>query len=280
MSKKHKKEQHEEEVGEAWLLPYADLLTLLLALFIVLFSMSSIDARKFDQMAQTFSSAFDGGISFFDYTASTQPEYDTSQIGPVEDELSENKYENLDETKGLEDFLEEMSQQFAEDLKELAEIQDNMMEYIESKGLTGQFETTLTDEGLLIRIEDQILFDPGSARIKSDYKYIATEIADVLVMTPPRNIIISGHTDNVPIGDAPFESNWELSVMRAVNFMKLLLDNDELEPDMLSAKGFGEYQPVASNDTAAGRAQNRRVEILIMPNTVNLDKDEIVKNLQ
>lgn len=84
-------------------------------------------------------------------------------------------------------------------------------------------------------------------------------------MNPPRNIIVSGHTDNVPISNADYDSNWHLSVMRAVNFMKLLLENEKLDPRAFSAKGFGEYNPVADNATEAGQQKNRRVEILILP---------------
>jgi chemotaxis protein MotB len=98
---------------------------------------------------------------------------------------------------------------------------------------------------------------------------MASEIAELLIMDPPRNIIISGHTDNVPIRNSNFESNWELSVMRAVNFMKIILKNDQLDPKWFSAKGFGEFQPVAGNNTKEGRAKNRRVEILILPRTGN-----------
>ena len=86
-------------------------------------------------------------------------------------------------------------------------------------------------------------------------------------MNPPRHIIISGHTDNVPIHNAQFASNWELSVMRAVNFMKVLLENPNLDPRWFSAKGYGEFKPVAPNNTPEGRMKNRRVEILILPKT-------------
>ena len=95
---------------------------------------------------------------------------------------------------------------------------------------------------------------------------LAREISELLVMNPPRNIIVSGHTDNVPIRNSQFDSNWHLSVMRAVNFMKILLENDDLDPRSFSAKGFGEFEPIASNATAEGRMKNRRVEILILPN--------------
>jgi chemotaxis protein MotB len=91
-------------------------------------------------------------------------------------------------------------------------------------------------------------------------------MSELLVMDPPRNIIVSGHTDNVPINNSEYDSNWHLSVMRAVNFMKILTDNKKLDPKAFSAKGFGEFTPVSSNDTNEGRQENRRVEVLILPN--------------
>ena len=107
------------------------------------------------------------------------------------------------------------------------------------------------------------MFNSGSADVRPEDLNIAKEISRLLEMDVPRSIIISGHTDNVPIKNANFESNWELSVMRAINFMKILLENTQL----FSAKGHGEFQSIASNATEAGRAQNRRVEILILPRT-------------
>ncbi|MDI3412396.1 OmpA family protein [Bacillus sonorensis] len=90
-------------------------------------------------------------------------------------------------------------------------------------------------------------------------------MSDLLVLNPPRNIVISGHTDNVPIRNSQFKSNWHLSVMRAVNFMGLLIENPKLDAKVFSAKGYGEYKPIASNKTEEGRRKNRRVEILILP---------------
>src|SRR5690606_38879911 len=94
---------------------------------------------------------------------------------------------------------------------------------------------------------------------------LAREISGLLEINPPKMIIISGHTDNVPIHNEEFASNWELSVMRAVNFMKILLENERLDPRWFSVKGYGEYQPIADNGTPEGRERNRRVEILIVP---------------
>ena len=132
--------------------------------------------------------------------------------------------------------------------------------------LENQFETQMTDEGLLITIRDSVLFDPGEADIKPEYLSIANELSQILMFDPPRNIVITGHTDNVPITTGEFSSNWELSVMRAVNFLKIIVDGNEvLDSKYFSVKGFGEYNPIDSNDTAEGRAKNRRVEVLVQP---------------
>ena len=84
--------------------------------------------------------------------------------------------------------------------------------------------TKLTDEGLLVTIRDSILFDTGEAEVKPEYRQIAEDISDLLVFDPPRNVVITGHTDNIPISSSKYSSNWELSVMRSVNFLKILVE--------------------------------------------------------
>ncbi|MBM7693660.1 chemotaxis protein MotB [Peribacillus deserti] len=251
MSKRRKKHKnHEEHVDESWLLPYADLLTLLVALFIVLFAMSSVDAAKFKLVSQAFDDVFSGGTGVLDYP-SPVPENSSKNLNSENNAVSGNDQED----KGLGD----------EDQQELAEIQERVNTYIDKNKLTGRLGTKLTDEGLLVTISDKILFESGLAEIRGVDRELAGEISDLLVMNPPRGIVISGHTDNMPISTSEFDSNWDLSVMRAVNFMKILLENPKLKPQWFSAKGYGEFKPVSSNSTAAGRAANRRVEILIMP---------------
>ncbi len=248
MSKK-KKHHDENHIDETWLIPYADLLTLLLALFIVLFASSQIDQKKFQEIARSFSSALSGGTGVFDFPS------------PIEQEKQQTSLRNNQQiTKSQQALIER---------KELQQIQAKINRYIEKQHLNGELKTTLTEEGLLVTILNDILFDSGSAEVRPQDKKMAKEISRLLVMNPPRNIIVSGHTDNVPIHNSKFSSNWELSVMRAVNFMKLLLENKQLDPRWFSAKGYGEFKPVASNATAEGRMKNRRVEILILPNKTN-----------
>lgn len=240
MSRK-KKKRHEEHIDESWLVPYADILTLCLALFIVLFASSSVDAEKFQKMSEVFNQVFTSGTGFMDYPSTTNTENSDSL-----------------NSGGIKGKTEQ---------EELSNVQAKVNSYIQNEKLDKQLSTSLTDEGLLVTIEDNVLFESGVGEVREKDKKIAKEISSLLVMDPPRSIVISGHTDNVPIKNNEYDSNWDLSVMRAVNFMKVLLENDKLKPEWFSAKGFGEFKPVASNNTAEGRAKNRRVEILIMPRT-------------
>ncbi|WP_368974117.1 flagellar motor protein MotB [Caldifermentibacillus hisashii] len=247
---RRKKEKGEHEFNETWLLPYSDLMTLLLALFIVLFASSAVDAQKFQSMSKVFSEIFTGGTGIVDYESIEQ----------------KNGEELADETKEKLEKAKEQTQVPVDEQTTLSATQERVNQYILEKGLTGQLKTSLTSEGLLVTINDSVLFDSGSADVREEDIAVAKEISDLLVTDPPHNVIISGHTDNVPIQNSNFSSNWELSVMRAVNFMKIILENEQLDPRMFSAKGFGEFQPIASNDTEEGKAKNRRVEVLILPN--------------
>ncbi len=247
MARRKKKQRHEEHIDESWLVPYADILTLLLALFIVLFASSSVDAVRFQQLSNVFNQVFTSGTGFMDFPSDSPSNEPTSP----------------EQRSGAED-LEKLGENEQE---ELTEVQERVNAYIEKNDLTDKLGTNLTDEGMLISIRENVLFESGVAEVRSENRKIAKEISELLIMDLPRNIIVSGHTDNIPIKNFKYESNWDLSVMRSVNFMKLLLENKDLDPEMFSAKGHGEFKPVASNETKKGRAKNRRVEILIVPRT-------------
>ncbi len=238
-SRKRKKEN--EEIPEAWLLPYSDLLTLLLALFIVLFASSTVDNQKLSQLSSVFNEVFNGGSGVMDYPSPVDPT----------DAKSDTPSKNA---------------AYLEDQKSLSKIKGNVDNFIAVNELEKQFETKLTDDGLLVTIRDSVLYNPGKADVKEEYKATAKELSKILVFDPKRNVVITGYTDNVPMHNEEFSSNWELSVMRAVNFLKLIVDhNPKLDSAYFSAKGYGENNPIASNDTVEGRAKNRRVEVLIQP---------------
>ncbi len=241
MAKKKHAKPHEEENGEAWLLPYSDLMTLLLALFIALFAISQTDQTKLAQMSQAFSAAFNmGGPSFF------------NQAGP---NAGRQREIISDEDQGNQAYIQEN--------EALENIQKQMEEYIRQNNLENELSTQLEEEGLMIRIKERALFPSGSADLVPESERIGPIVAGLLASIPER-VLISGHTDTDPINTPQFPSNWELSSVRAMTFMKYLLSiNDKLNPARFSAIGYGEYRPIAKNDTAEGKQKNRRVEILI-----------------
>ncbi|TYZ21424.1 flagellar motor protein MotB [Selenomonas ruminis] len=244
MARKKHAAPHEEHEGEPWLLPYSDLMTLLLALFIALFAISQTDQKKMSELSQAFSSAFNmGGPSFF------------NQMGPNMGRRAEMP---SDEDKGNHAYLAENQQ--------LEEIQKKMQEYIEQNKLDDQLSTELNEQGLMIRIKERALFPSGSATLAGQAQSIVPVVAGILSSVSER-VVVSGHTDNVPISNSQFPSNWELSSARALNFMKALLaSNSGLNPKRFSAIGYSEYRPIADNATDEGRTKNRRVEVFIARN--------------
>lgn len=240
MAKKRAK-KHEEEASEAWLLPYSDLMTLLLALFIALFAISQTDQTKLQQLAQAFTSAFNmGGPSFFD------------QAGP---NMSIQRQVISSEDQGNAAYIQEN--------EALSDLQEQLDAYIAENQLEDVLSTQLEEEGLMIRIKERALFPSGSADLVPESQRIGPIVAGLLASVPER-VLISGHTDTDPINNAQFPSNWELSSVRAMTFMKYLLSiNSDLNPARFSAIGYGEYRPIAPNDTPDNKQKNRRVEILI-----------------
>ncbi|MBR3745815.1 MAG: OmpA family protein, partial [Selenomonadaceae bacterium] len=152
---------------------------------------------------------------------------------------------------------------YIEENRTLEQLQRQLDEYIEQNNLQDQLSTQLEEEGLMIRIKERALFPSGSAELVAESQRIGPIVAGLLAAVPER-VLISGHTDTDPISTAQFPSNWELSSVRAMTFMKYLLSiNPNLNPARFSAIGYGEYRPIAPNDTAENKQQNRRVEILI-----------------
>ncbi len=244
--KKHHAEHHEEHMDESWLVPYADILTLLLALFIVLFASADANKAKFTQIAQSLSAAFSGSPSVFDNNVAIAPELDASKP-------DKSQEENMKEQAHLKETVE------------LLQVKKTLDKYIENNKMVGDLTTVLTEDGLMIRIKDTALFPSGSAALRPESQRFATEIAKMLAPLSQK-IVISGHTDNVPINTYEFPSNWELSSKRAINFMKFLLSQEKLSPERFSAIGYGEYRPLDPSNAADAQSKNRRVEVLIMRN--------------
>jgi chemotaxis protein MotB len=164
----------------------------------------------------------------------------------------------------IEELSSEVDRLQAERELERKQFEDMKLEL--ERGLKGKVGVDVGERGLVITLADNILFDSGKAEIKEGAYPVLDEIANIIeTKAPDKNIGIEGHTDNVPIKYSGWKSNRELSTARANNVYHYLVDNCGLEPAKLTTMGYGEFRPVASNDTSVSRAKNRRVEIVILP---------------
>jgi chemotaxis protein MotB len=240
LSKKKKHKPHEEEGGEAWLLPYSDLMTLLLAVFIVLFAVSNIDKAKSEQMAAEFSEQM---MNQSYNAASAVKVPDATPTGAAIQKIESEK----DKMEALKAEL---------DAK------------LEKDNLTASVKTSIDERGLVISLNNAIFFDPGSAELKKDAEKTLLEIANTISVMN-NYIRVEGHTDNVPMNSTVYRSNWDLSAARAANMVRLLTEHTTIPPERLIAVGYGEYRPVADNSTEEGRTKNRRIDIIVLREKYN-----------
>ena len=245
---------------ERWLVSYADFITLLFAFFVVLFSSSQVDKRKVGRLALAIQVAFEH-LGIFESSNARMPlaksepmPFDNVQI--IEKTLkSTDVAQPVPSIKGsrtgpgqrgdLTRLMSDLQQAFAREIKR------NDISIREGR------------EGLIITLREIGFFDSGSADVKLKSEPTISRIADRL-RGEPFNIRIEGHTDNVPIHNSQFASNWQLSTARAVGMTSLFISTYNFPPERISAAGFAEFHPIASNQTAEGRFQNRRVDIVIL----------------
>ncbi|MET3291937.1 flagellar motor protein MotB [Brevibacillus fluminis] len=267
MAKKGRREHHEEHVDESWLIPYADLLTLLLALFIVLFASSSVDAKKFEQIMQSFNVALTGGVGVLEQPAPVP--VNTKDVQTIQRTVTKGKGKSDNQEEEKSEEQKKFEAAYQKETNDLKQLQQQINDYIVQHKMTDRLQTKLSEEGLMITILDNALFASGSATIRPDARELAKEIAKQLVPLP-KQVTVTGHTDTMPINTYEFPSNWDLSTKRATNFLKILLENKSLDASRFSATGKGEYHPVATNATPEGRAKNRRVELMVLRDFTDL----------
>jgi chemotaxis protein MotB len=262
MSKKREHVHQEEEAGEAWLLPYSDLMTLLLAVFIVLFAVSKIDAEK----AQQISEQFAGTMMNKSYTTGA-----ASGTGSGGDGAAQTGGPlNIETQSELESFMGEY------ELKKLENLKTELDTKLHNQGMDQSVSTMIDMRGLVIRLNNAIFFDSGSAEIKEQSEETLVEVASIL-NSIDNYIRVEGHTDNVPIRRSNYPSNWELSTARAVNVVKLFINKCNFSPDKLIAVGYGEFKPVADNSTEEGRANNRRIDVIVLSAQYDNLEEQLVK---
>ncbi len=227
--KAHVEEAHAN--SERWLLTYADLITLLLVFFVVMYSMSKADQEKFSRVNASLQRAFGGLVLQGD---------DRTALGSDSGSMSGNSV--------MEDLLGMRT--------EIGRLKGNM-------GLQNQVNVGLEKDGIAITLAGSLLFDSGRAELRPEALGALDGIADI-IRTMPNNIRVEGHTDNIPVDSDIFPTNWELSVARATAVTRYLAEIDRIPARRLSAQGYGEFKPIADNKSRDSRAMNRRVEILVI----------------
>ncbi len=228
MRRRRKQGDNSHENLERWLLTYSDLITLLAAFFIVMYSMSMVDAKKFGRIAEALNGVLKGG----------------KQLVRVQNDHKKTGHGLLQ-------------------IGDLAMIQQQIEEKF--KGLKRQedIKTEITERGLVVHIMESALFKQGSARLEQR----AMEVLDIIankIAGMPNHIRIEGHTDDQPIHNPLYPSNWELSSARATEVVRYYTNNHAIAPDRISALGYGEYRPVRPNSSIENRAANRRVDIVVL----------------
>jgi len=227
MQHRKKKRSTEDDVNtNAWMDTYADTITLLLTFFILLYSMSSIDSQKLKELSEALQNSLTGTVEI-------------SEIENIEDlkvQAGNTEYENL-----------------AEKLNKI----------IENNGLTEVIKIREEDRGIVLQLDETILFDSGRADLK-DYSREVLETITTIINNTDNDVLVEGNTDNVPMNNERFASNWELSTARAVSVVRYFVEIKNLNPTRFAVKGYGQYKPLVDNSTPENKAINRRVDILIV----------------
>jgi len=212
---------------------WGDMCTLLLCFFVLLLAMSTIDPTKANALAASFQNAFSGVLESFPNILITKDVYIPRMGGN-----QQNKRMAIDAANRVRKEIEK----------------DKMEDAI---------KVNVTETGIAIKIADPVGFESGNADVKPEMYSVLRTLSGIINEAPTSLIRVEGHTDNVPIHSARYPSNWELSAARALNVVKYMAQNGNVDPARLSAIGYGEYRPLAPNTTIENRKSNRRIEIYV-----------------
>jgi chemotaxis protein MotB len=229
-----RKVEAEHENSERWLLTYADLITLLLGLFVILYASSQVDMAKFKEVVSAFENVFGGGAP--------------TGAMPGENGMMSGQGQSASREKESRQMEKKVEAAVGEALK------------------AGGAIVTHDERGVTVHFLEKFMFDEGKAEVRAQ-AFPVLDTLGFLLQSIPNRIHIEGHTDLTPIHTAQFPSNWHLSVARALNVGYYLLQNYQIRPEKLSIIGYGEYRPLVPNDTPLHKAENRRVDIVILNST-------------
>jgi chemotaxis protein MotB len=258
---KRKRGHAADHPDERWLLTYADMITLLMALFIVMFAISSVNTSKFEALSKSLKEVshgtLDGGEAVLQ-TGGSPNGQETPKVTPPVPAIAPLIQKEFDKEQTKRD-----GRQGTED-EQFKQVKRDLDAYAAQNGLKSKLETEITRRGLVIRLlSDGVLFDSGEAKVKPRALGLLGKIAGLLQVDEVHPINVEGHTDNVPIHSPVFPTNWELSTARASSVTRFLIAKGAPQKRM-GAVGYAQLHPIASNGSAPGRSRNRRVEIVLL----------------
>ncbi len=276
-----KKEPEVNEGLPAWMGTYGDMVTLLLCFFVLLFSMSSVDAQKFKEALAPFSDrigVMPGGKVLTDGESINNG---VNQMDIIQTELDKAVLKKVKKKKQFESESESDRKLTDEDLErqnleKAKEVYEKMDSYLKEAGIREEIAMKYSPNYVKLILPGEALFDPLSADIKSEGQSLIDEMSSIIGKEEFEefSVQIEGHTDNRPTSTPEFASNWELSTGRAISVGKYIIATQELSEDRVACTGYGEYRPIDTNDTPEGRAKNRRVEVKMILQTEEVPADE------
>jgi chemotaxis protein MotB len=247
-----------------WMVTYSDMVTLILVFFILLFSMSQIDAVKFEAISDSFRNRM-----IFDFFPSPVPMDNPTESTSVQEQgKNTNEFEMPVSDKEDEADADSESTQENDSLNELMEEVEN---YLDENALNNVVSANRSERGVVLVLQDSILFNPGEAEVLPSALPFLTKVGNLLSQID-NDIKVEGHTDDVPMSSFRYPSNWELSGARASSVVRFLVDENSLDERRFTISGYSDTEPLVPNDNASNRSKNRRVEIVILEKYISEDQ--------
>jgi chemotaxis protein MotB len=254
----HHEEEHENE--ERWLVSFADMMTLLFCLFMVLFAISSVNTSKFEALQKALQNAFSGKI-----LSGGQAVMETGNDKQPNKPGTEPPLQAMTPLQAMANSSIESAQSkaVAKENQDFRKLKERIDALVAKEGLTGKVETTVRKRGLVVELlTDNVFFDSGQAVLKPGALNLLDKLGEVLKAEQTHPIVVEGHTDSQPISNSQYPSNWELSGARASSVIRTFA-SDGVPSGRLSGSLYGAEDPTASNATAEGRSRNRRVDVIL-----------------
>ena len=279
-SRAYNKANHDGQ--ERWLITYADLITLLMIFFVVMYAMSQVDATKYASLSETLQTTFssgggngnlDGGSGILDGAHVSPGDGSASNNGQDQQNdsgTSDGDKESKEQTPAvMVGQITEKDIAFRKQEQQLQQVKNTIEQYIQDNHLQNDITVTDTPKGIEVRLSDSLLFELGKADLTEAAIPTLDKLSSMFSQLDS-TISIEGHTDNLQMAPgARYKDNWELSAERSLSVLRYFVEDKQLNSDKFQIAGYGDTRPIASNDTEEGRKKNRRVEIIILRNVIS-----------